>query len=344
MFFAAAVLIRTNLAFVPAVILAIFPLLTTSRSILDRVRPVLWMGVGGAATLLSVCALYWLTGNGGLFFRSFVVVPLAYVSGGLGYGVMFVALLHEAIPKLQFSILGSAKELLQLAFWVVGCLGFLAMAIVSFLDTGQGFRLQVITAFSSALMLSTLASPYPWGHYLIQAVPVFAISYSFLLSVLGPMTYPMALVTYVIAVFCISPQSSRQYLMELLNMHAFPYHGDTIQLANYIRKVSAPSDTILVSEDILLYWLTDKFPVVPVAAFPINIVFNEQRVLKPLYGQSATTESVLETIFSKSPTWIVLIDGGADAVFLDNPTFRSHLGTQYHLETRVVGRLIFKHN
>jgi len=362
--FAVAVLVRTNVAFVPLVILAVFPFLDTDLTLRERVRPVLLMGGGGVSALLSVSALYGLTGNGELFFRSTILVPLAYVSEGYrqtGYGNAFVYFAEAAIPRLQLPILSSAKELIGFVFWIGGSLGFLAMTIAAFVGpyTGRRRKLKLIALFSATLLISMLASPYEFPHYLIQVAPTFAISYGLAVSLLmDAVQHLVMLSTLLLIIGSISLHSYGSYAGELLRLR-MPYHcgrawlsrfgvnpaGDPsiFEVAKVINKKSAPGDTIFVSDDTLLYWLTGEYPVVPIAAFSANI-FDKRGILKPLYGDKTTPDSVLEAIFSKSPTRIVLIDGAADARYVNNTIFRSHLDSEYHLEERVGDRLIFRRN
>ena len=117
------------------------------------------------------------------------------------------------------------------------------------------------------------------------------------------------------------------------------YHGQTFELAAHLKNIANPDDTIFLGGDILIYWLMKKYPVVPVAAFPANIL-DEDGILKPLYGPAATKEAVLERLFLVAPTRIVL--SPYMNVLSSVQFFRDALARDYDLESETLDRQIFR--
>ena len=120
------------------------------------------------------------------------------------------------------------------------------------------------------------------------------------------------------------------------------YKGASFQLADYLKSIQQPGETLfMASEDILVYWLMDAHPVTPVAGFPYLIVRAEE-LLSPIYGPLATTESLLEEIFAKQPTRIILREKTLQQDFTDIQILHNELEKHYRLEQLVADRFIYR--
>ena len=232
--------------------------------------------------------------------------------------------------------------MLQALFWSVGALGILSMAFTR-VSEHRARIAKVIGIFAVAIMISILASRFPWPHYLIQLAPMFAAAFGFTIYLIGSRIVRMLAIVGVLALIISTIPSLSTYRSVVENViEGTPlYWGDSIEVAKFLQKVSAPEDTIFVGQhDILIYWLLKTYPVTPVAAFPANL-FREGAILKPLYGDRMTTDIMLETVLVRLPTRIVLTRAERDRPF---SSFQVALQTRYYLENEVSGRLIFRLN
>jgi hypothetical protein len=89
------------------------------------------------------------------------------------------------------------------------------------------------------------------------------------------------------------------------------YMGPTYSIAEFLRPRLKDGDTIFTAHHLLLYWVLDKSPLVPIAAFPSN-AFRERQIVKPLLGEESrqaleeTAEllaSLGHTIVRRDPDW-----------------------------------------
>jgi hypothetical protein len=351
-FLGMATLIRLNLAYVALLVWALFPFLVgPHRGTSDRYKPYLWIGLGGALSLAFVSLPYLLTGNAGLFVKSTFIVPLAYVSNGLGYITTALAMFRGAIPKLDASILTSSQQTLQTLFWIIGFLGLLSMAFTR-VSENHARVAKIIGVFAIAILISILASRHPMPHYLIQLAPIFAVALGFTIYLIRSSIVRMLAIvgSFVLIMSTVPSFSTYRSVVKNLIEGTSLYEGNLIEVATFLKRVSAPEDTIFLSSDILIYWLLKTYPVTPVAAVPANL-FHEKTMLKPLYGDKMTTEIMLETVLSRLPTRIVLLKAERDkdsspfrVAWLTRHYLENALQTRYYLENEVSGRLIFRLN
>jgi len=339
----AATMVRTNLAYVLLSVLLLLPFAHAHRSLRERALVTVYIASGSLIVFGAIFLVYAVNGYGKLLVDSAIRVPLAYSESALGYLDVGKAMLGSAFRfGWQGAVVG-LQWVLNALFWVAGLAG---VALLVVMERHRNAASTMILVFLAATLLSILSSGYPWGHYLLQLAPFFAIGAGLVVST-AILNLKRSWLVVIIGATVIGFTADNVGVYRVMLMsHAKDgevYRGVNFELARYLRNVSEPEDTLFTTDDILLYWLMDTYPVVPVAAFPANL-WMEQAVLKPLYGPAATTEAVLEEIVSRQPTRIILPEGrvGSRGDIDTRQAFPRELLDDYHLERVVAGRLIYR--
>jgi 4-amino-4-deoxy-L-arabinose transferase-like glycosyltransferase len=345
-----AVLIRMNLALVAIVIVLAAALLLPLGAVKERILAGLWMSLGGLFALVIVFLPYGLSGHSRLFFKSVFLVPLNHVTYAFSYSEVVQALIAAALPPLVPPLLLSPTDILRLMFWVGGIAGIVLLTKPTSSKTVDGRRLLLAT-YCVAVIASILASRHPWPHYLIQFAPFAAIGCGAVVSRFDSRADARRIVTlWLLSVSALTLYPAYGRLIHDVSTRQSLYHGRSFELASYMKDVSDSRDTIFLEEDILLYWLLHKYPVHPVAAFPLSI-WKEMGVIEPLYGLGTQTETILGQILERTPTHMVLSkhavgvpfpQGRHSSKFTDIAAFREAISIHYKLEKEYEDRLIFR--
>jgi hypothetical protein len=119
------------------------------------------------------------------------------------------------------------------------------------------------------------------------------------------------------------------------------YSGDVFALVADLERSRKGDETYFFSSDILPYWLMNRYPVIPIAAFPYNI-FRVDGIVRPLYGQDYDPERVIGELFAAHPTIVVTTESFEKWAFPISPTFTKNLGEHYALTHRLLGRSIYR--
>jgi hypothetical protein len=333
----AAGFVRTNLAIVPLAMMLALAIGTGGKPWGRRLLEPLALGAGGLLVLLSTWLPYALNGLTALFVNSVFRAPLAYATDGLSHGEVALAMVGRALPPLEWQVLVTPHQLLSLFLWIAGLGGLLWLAWrrrATRSDAGAAVLVGVVAAF-----LSILSSGRPWGHYLLQIAPFFCIGLGFLVARLRRRLagWVIACLALLIATSLPSPDAYARIIGRWAAGES-PYEGSAFAVADYLDSVAAPQDSLFVTEDALLYWLTHRYPPIPVAAYPGNLW--GEKVLKTLYGPQATPAAAMQEVLCHAPIRIVVTakqvqDG------LPEP-LKSALERDYLREAEVAWRVVFR--
>lgn len=323
---AAAILIRTNLAYAVIITGAAFVLSWLPEGLSAAARATVFGALGGLLILLASTLPFLLSGTLDLYVTSVIRVPLAYSAFGLGIAETVQALLSSIAPRNSAQML-EAATLSKLVFWCLGTLGLLLMAIGLRPQDKIRARWGILLG-ALAVAIATVANRQPFAHYLIQLMPFFAIGAAYALWRIGLCSGWRSLPSFglvlLAALLMLIPPY--QALHERYLSGKPLYRGQSFTLAEYLRPRLGEGESIFVSRHILLYWLLDRTPPVPIAAFPNNI-FLEEQIVKPLLGQDSSSERLLNEILDRRPTYLVL--GGKDTNYVAVQSFANRVDTEY---------------
>ncbi|MCA3574159.1 MAG: hypothetical protein IOC86_09600 [Aestuariivirga sp.] len=199
----------------------------------------------------------------------------------------------------------------------------------------------VIVIGAVVLIIATIANRHPWGHYLIQIMPFFAIAAGYLLWRIGLGSGWRAAPAFVL-VLALTAWGLKQPYQVIADRYLEGkslFMGQTFSIARFLQPRLKEGDTLYVTHNILLYWLLDKDPPLPIAAFPSN-VFRDIQIVKPLLGEDYTTERVLNDILDRRPSFIVMT---ADQEYLSVPSFARRIEAEYHVAGRQRSILVLEH-
>jgi hypothetical protein len=180
---------------------------------------------------------------------------------------------------------------------------------------------------------------HAWGHYLIQAAPFFAIGVAALLGMLRLSRTVVAAVIISILLFgAVTVWPKYSEFVRTWRSGASLYTGATFALAEYLQLSANGDETYFFSDDILPYWILNRPLIIPIAAFPHNILRVDE-IVRPLYGQDYDTERLIGELFAKCPTIVVTKEGSAFKEYTS--TFSKKL-EHYALTDRFQNRLIYR--
>jgi hypothetical protein len=231
---------------------------------------------------------------------------------------------------------GKITDLYYLSLWVGGPVGLLLSSGSAILG-GRPLSVLWILIFTGGTLASTLSIGHPWGHYLIQLVPFFAIGLGLLFSFQPLKRLSMATVYAVLLVsFVVMCRGIIADTIGQLKTNGMKAYGPNYALADHLRDKLQRSDTLFANYDILTYWLLHKTPLVPIAVFPAN--FSQESMTRRLYGRSVTSEDIIAELMSRNPTVIILTK---NSELEQSDVFMGKLTKNYFLYGEVHDRRIF---
>jgi 4-amino-4-deoxy-L-arabinose transferase-like glycosyltransferase len=333
----AATLIRLNLAYL-ALPVGILIICWRGKKIWkESAIDALWYMGGGALVLFLIYIPYALTGLSDAFITSVFKIPFAFSGDGGGFFTTLLYQLRNVLPWIRFLDADSASwptaihikdYIFGLIFWVGGSIGIVKIAFTpNPAGSSWGHKKALFLVFFLSILCSIGFTGFPWGHYLIQVIPFFAIGAGYLLPKHLP--HPIAKgasILLIIAACALGANSVYLYphmqneppeyvslSSEYGNLAKRYRSGDKLhlgsrfQVADFLNENKATDDTLFVVDGSLIYWLTDRLPLTPLSAFPIQIT-NKDVMIRFLYGENATSEQELEKVLLQKPTYIVVSD------------------------------------
>jgi hypothetical protein len=333
-----AALVRTNLA-IPAVAVVIGVVAISKGSFFrSKLAGGLAVGLGGTLVLLASWLPYALLGHSSLYVRSVITVPLAYATSKLGFVDTLLAMIRLALPSWD-PLAENAMGSIRLLLWIGGAIGLIA-PLLKCQNKGRVIMAMWLVIFCAAVCFSILFGGHAWGHYLIQAAPFFAIGVAALLRMLRlPRTVVVAAIIGILVFGVVTVWPKYGELAGTWKSGASLYTGTTFALAKYLQLSENGDETYFFSDDILPYWILNRRPILPIAAFPHNILRSDE-IVRPLYGRDYDTERLIGELFAKRPKIVVTREGSAFVEFW--PTFSKKLEAHYTLTDRFRNRLIYR--
>ena len=330
--FAIAVFVRTNLAFAAVIMGVAFLLLNLADGWRAAIRAALWVAAGATGVIIAVLAPFLLAGQLDTFVTSVIKVPLAYSANGLGVSETALQLLGFIVPG-ELRGLADPRQFAVSLFWLLAVAGLILIGVHAF-SRRERRSLVMTVAAVMATVVATVASRQPFEHYLIQIMPVAAVCFAYglfhakLLD--GARAIPSYGIAAIAAIMLVFPHYNS--LAERLGAGKPLYTGPNFTLAKFIAPQLRPEDTIFVSRHILLYWLLEKVPPIPIAAFPSNM-FREDDIVRPLYGPAYTTEKLLADVLDRCPYIVVM--SGNDKGYVRIQPFTSRIDMEYETSGRL---------
>src|SRR5262249_15100537 len=130
-----------------------------------------------------------------------------------------------------------------------------------------------LLVFCASVSFSTFLGGHAWRHYLIQAAPFFAIGVASLFTIARvpkPVVSALLVGVFLFAATSVWPKYAD--LARTWKSGATLYSGDVFALVAHLERSRKGDETYFFSSDILAYWLMHRRPVIPIAAFPGNIL------------------------------------------------------------------------
>ncbi len=283
---AAAVLIRTNLAYVALAVTA-YPVGRVVRA-RDRASAVEALAFGLGAVLLPglIATLYASEGQLDALVTGAIRAPLRY-SGS------------QVDPT---SILASSAVLVALAIVVMIPL---ARRWAAFSDNKRR-QIIAVGVMGVATGLSIVLSGPTYSHYRLQVVPFLAIPLAAAVAggfeIRSRVTVALVLVGLVLTEGLSIP---RRYwkLGGTLRRGESVFNDRGYRLARYLRDANPSREPMYLMGDHIAHWLTGTRPITGTVTHPSAI--GKEYLLEVMIGPSATTTSELEKILDAKPRFIV---------------------------------------
>jgi hypothetical protein len=296
------------------------------------------VGLGGSLVLLASYLPYALSGHSSLYMRSVFTVPLAYAASKLGFVDTLLAMIGYALPSWD-PLAENGGGSLKLLLWTGGAVGLIAPLLI-FQNKERVITAMWLVIFCTTVCFSILLSGHAWGHYLIQAAPFFAIGVSALPGMLRlPRTVVAAVIISILLFGAVTVWPKYGELVGTWRSGASLYTGETFALAEYLQLSENGDETYFFSYDILPYWTLNRRPILPIAAFPQNILRVDE-IVRPLYGRDYDAERLVAELFAKRPKIVVTAEDSAFKEYTS--TFSKELEAHYALTDRFRNWLIYR--
>jgi hypothetical protein len=337
-----AALVRSNLG-VPAIAVVLGVVATSNAvQIRSKLASGFWAAVGGMLVLLASYLPYALSGHTNLYLRSVFAVPLALSTSNLGFSDAIRTMLGYALPSWNL-LAANAAGSIRILLWIGGAVGLIG-SLLTFRTKDRAIAAMWLLIFCAAVSFSTFLDGHAWGHYLIQAAPFFAVGVASLLTITRlSRAVVTALLAGILLFGAISVWPKYAELARTWRSGATLYSGNIFALVAYLESSRKGDETYVFSDDILAYWLLNRRPVIPIAAFPHNI-FRVDGIVRPLYGRDYDTERVIGELFAQRPTIVVTTVSFEKWAFPLSPTFTKNLDEHYTLTHQLLGRSIYRRN
>lgn len=317
----AAVLTRLNLAITAVLLVPLIFYIHRGDGVRTAVRMGACYAGGGLTIAVLVFLPYVVSGEAAIFVTSVLRVPLSFSGEGSGFLETLASQSQNALPLDRYFGLGvsawsrivvDGDHLFRYCLWLGGLIGT-GRLLYSLRDVDQvrKRRILLFAVYFVSLVISIGLSGYPWGHYLIQVVPFFAIGAALVMPAgRGRLSSTLGGVV-IILLLCYTGMRNLDLPAWYLSManragtEQGLQFGSSFDIANYLAEHGRTGYSLFSLDNSLVYWLTARVPPTPVSAFPWNIS-KEEGILKPLYGEDATSAQELERILRGRPDIILL--------------------------------------
>jgi hypothetical protein len=195
--------------------------------------------------------------------------------------------------------------------------------------------------------MSVAVTGPPYGHYLVQIVPWFAVFLGFAIASARTRTLRWSLAGSVaallIAVAIADTRASYGVLLKRIEQGKSLAYGPAYAIADYLQAESAGVRSLYLMSDQLVYWLVGAYPPTRLSTHPS--VLTKPDIIAAIDGPDATPESEMRKIIDTRPDFIVklpsvpyLSDWPEVASLLEEA-----LARDYVLATTIEGRQVYRH-
>jgi hypothetical protein len=342
-----AVMLRTNLAVVALAVGGF----VISRPPLVPLPRLITRGFAYTAGVLLIVAItvipYLVSGRFQLWFDTVIRAGIAFSSNrrswenllrlvGIGFGI-------RSDGPTRHSVL-----LLGAILWLGGLVGLLCCA-------GSWHRLSeqrrngiVATAvFLFGATISVAVTGPPYGHYLVQIVPWFAI---FLGVAIASMRIKMvrwflaaSISAVLIVLAVVDTRGSYYQLLKRIEQGKSLAYGPAYEIAEYLHTEGAGGRSLYMMSDHLVYWLVGAYPPTRLSTHPS--ILTKPDIIAVIDGPNATPENEIRKIIEVGPDFVVkpqsvpYLSGWPEVARL----LEEALARDYVLETIIEGRQVYRH-
>jgi Dolichyl-phosphate-mannose-protein mannosyltransferase len=341
-----AVMIRTNLA---VLALALGGYVSSRPPLVPLARPVT-RGFAYAAGVLLIVSItvipYLVSGRLPLWFDTVVRAGIEFSSNRRSFENLLklvqngFGIRSDGSTRYQVLLLGAL-------LWMGGLAGLLCCA-GGWRQLSQQRRHAIVAAavFLVGAMLSVAVTGPPYGHYLVQIVPWFAIFLGFAIASARTRTARWFLATGIsaalIAAAVVDTRASYALLLKRIEQGKSLAYGPAYEIAEYVRTAGAGKSSLYMMSDQLVYWLVGAYPPTRVATHPS--VLTKPDIIAVIEGPNATPETELRKILEARPEFVVkpqsvdYLSGWPEVAGM----LEEALARNYVLETVIAGRQIYR--
>ena len=341
-----AVMIRTNLAVV-ALAAGAFVIFRPSLLPFSRLFAKGFAYAAGVMLVIATTSIpYLIAGRDELWFDSVVRAGIEFSSHrrslrnlldlvGVAFGI-------GPDGSTSHSIL-----LLGVLLWIGGLVG-LSRCAGRWGALSKPLRNGIIAAsvFLFGATISVVMTGPPFGHYLVQLIPWFAIFLGVVIDSRSTKILrwlPVAGIGVVLVGVAIgSTQRSYELLLQRMERGKSLAYGTAYEIADYLQTEDESGGSLYMASDHLVYWLLGAYPPTRLSTHPSNIAKPE--LVAVIEGPNATPESEMRKIVQQRPDFIVkpqsvwYLSGLPEVVrFLEESIARD-----YTLKTVIEGRQIYQ--
>ena len=194
--------------------------------------------------------------------------------------------------------------------------------------------------------LAVVMTGPPYGHYLVQMVPWFAIFLGCALASVRRATPRRVLAAGIglalIVTAVLQTRASYAALLTRIAQGKSLAYGPAYEIADHVRRAGAGARSLYLMSDHLAYWLLGAYPPTRMSTHPS--VLTKPEIIAAVEGADATPDTELRKILATRPAFIVkppVVDYLAGwpelARMLDDA-----LARDYVLETSIAGRQVYR--
>lgn len=240
-----------------------------------------------------------------------------------------------------------AVLLLGVPLWIGGLAGLLCCAgRWRELTERQRDAIIATAVFLTGATLAVAMTGPPYGHYLVQIVPWFAIALGFALASVRIATARWLLVAgmgvALIAAAVVHTRASYEALLTRIELGQSLAYGPAYEIADYVRSAGQGPSSLYMMSDHLVYWLTGTYPPTRMSTHPS--VLTKPEIIAAVEGADATPDTELRKILATRPEFIVkppvvdYLSGWPELVRMLDET----LARDYVLATSIAGRQVYR--
>jgi hypothetical protein len=201
--------------------------------------------------------------------------------------------------------------------------------------------------FLAGATLSVVVTGPPYGHYLVQIVPWFAVCLGFAIASVRIATARRLLAAGIgaalIAAAVEQTRASYDLLLQRIEQGKSLAYGPAYEIADYVRTAGAGRSSLYMMSDHLAYWLLGAYPPTRLSTHPS--VLTKPDIITAIEGPHATPDTELGKILAARPEFVVkppsadYLSGWPEVA----RALEKALARDYVLDTVIAGRQVYRH-